>query len=238
MLHLFRAVLRWIDEHVRGLFAEVGAYLLLGFGFSVAALALFSSLAALVSEGVTQRVDDVILLWLHARATPILDDWALEITALGGSVVVVTVVMVASAFLWVLHQRWSVGLLWAAMLGGAVLNLSLKFAFARPRPELWERIDVGSASFPSGHAMSAISVYGTLAYLVMRLQPTPFLRRLTLAVALLLIVSIGLTRMYLGVHYPSDVLAGYAAALSWAGFCALGVEAIRYFRAGGDARGE
>jgi undecaprenyl-diphosphatase len=78
--------------------------------------------------------------------------------------------------------------------------------------------------------MSAMVCYATLAYLVARLEPSLFLRRFTFGVAAVIVVAIGLSRMYLGVHYPTDVLAGFTMGLAWASFCALGIEAVRYFR--------
>lgn len=231
------AVLSWIQEHVRGLRAEVGVFLALGLVISLAMLLLFGLIAALVARDATQAMDEAVLLWMYGHSTPRLDAWALELTMLGSSVVVVVVVAVASAFLWVSRHHYSVLLLWVAMLGGAVLNYTLKAVFARPRPELWERMHAGSPSFPSGHAMTAVVVYGTLAYLVARLESGRGMRRLTFAVAGLLIATIGSTRLYLGVHYPSDVIAGYMAALSWATACALGIEALQYFRSRGGHRG-
>lgn len=225
-----RATLRWIDRHIRGFYAAIGVFLTLGFTVSLTALLIFGALALLVANGLTQQIDEAVLLWMYDHANPWLDSWAAKLTALGSTVVVVMVVLVATLFLWISRHRWSVALLWTAMLGSAVLSQSLKAMFDRPRPELWERMPAGDASFPSGHAMSAVVIYGTLAYLVARLENDRTVRRLTLGVAGVVIVLIGLTRLYLGVHYPSDVLAGYVAALSWASFCALGIEAVRYFR--------
>jgi undecaprenyl-diphosphatase len=91
-----------------------------------------------------------------------------------------------------------------------------------------------SPSFPSGHALTSAAVYGTLAFLVVRAGRTRRMRRATLAGAGLLILGIGLSRLYLGVHYPSDVIAGYLAGFAWATWCVLGVEALR--RSGGRRR--
>lgn len=237
---MLRSLLDWISHHSRGFYAAIGAYLAIGLGVSVAALLVFGLLATLVAEGVTQRMDEAILLWMYEHSSPWLDKWAMKLTALGSTVVVVMMVVVSSALLWMSRHRWSVALLWVAMLGSAVLSSTLKAAFDRPRPELWERSAASAASFPSGHAMSAVVIYGTLAYLVARIEEGPKMRRVTLGVAAFVILIIGTTRLYLGVHYPSDVIAGYAVALGWATFCALGIEAVRYFagRKPEIARGE
>jgi undecaprenyl-diphosphatase len=225
-------LLRWIDRHVRGLHAALGAFLLLGFVTLVAAVLAFAGLAELVQEGVTQRMDEAILLWMNGHASPQLTEVALEVTSLGSTAMVWMTLCIASAFLWTARHHYSVVLLWVAMAGGTVINLTLKGIFARPRPHLfpWRTEMVGHSSFPSGHALTAVVLYATLAYLLARLGSTRALRRITLAVALLVIVLIGLSRLYLGVHYPSDVLAGFIVGLGWATFCALGIEAIRYFR--------
>jgi undecaprenyl-diphosphatase len=226
------ALLGWISRHVRGLHAALGVFLLIGFGTLMGAILAFAGLAALMEEGVTQHVDDAVLLWLNAHASPGLTEIALEITSLGSSAVVWLTVLIASAFLWAARHHYSVLMLWVAMVGGTVINLTLKGLFGRPRPHLfaWRTQLVGHSSFPSGHALTSVVLYATLAYLLARMGGTRALRRLTLAAALLLILLIGLSRLYLGVHYPSDVLAGFLVGLAWSTFCALGIEAVRYLR--------
>lgn len=228
----FYGLLRWIGAHVSGFYAAVGTFLVVGLVLALGAMLLFAGLAQLMAAGVTQRVDNAVLLWLNAHATRTLDVLALEITALGAGATVWMVVAVGSTFLWVTRHHYSAALLWVAMVGAGVINAALKNTFDRPRPQLFEwRTDyVGLSSFPSGHAMTSMVVYATLAYLVVRLEPSRRLRRLTLGVAAAVVLLIGLTRLYLGVHYPSDVLAGYVAGLAWATVCALGIEAVRYFR--------
>ncbi|HEV2147319.1 MAG TPA: phosphatase PAP2 family protein [Longimicrobiaceae bacterium] len=230
--NLLFGLLRWIGRYVKGFHAAVGTFLAMGMVVALLLLWGFAGLAEWVAEGRTQSFDDAVLLWLNERATPWLTVAALEVTALGAGLVVWMVVAVASAFLWVSRHRYSVALLWVAALGATGLNSILKALFDRPRPDLfpWRAPYAGQSSFPSGHAMTAMVVYLTLAYLVARLEPTPLLRRLTLASTAVVILLIGLSRMYLGVHFPTDVIAGYLAGFVWAVFCALGIEAVRYFR--------
>lgn len=226
------AVFRWIGRRVHGFHSALGLYLSIGFVLAVIAAWGFAELASEVGQGETQQLDESVLLWLNARATPQLDVAALEITSLGSGTVVWTVVFIASAFLWSSRHRYSVVLLWVAVAGGAVLNLVLKAAFDRPRPDLfpWRTPYAGQSSFPSGHAMTAVVVYWTLAYLITRLEPTALLRRLTWALVAMVIVLIGVSRLYLGVHYPSDVLAGFVVGFAWATFCAAGIRGVQYFR--------
>jgi undecaprenyl-diphosphatase len=222
----------WLATHVRSLHAALGIYLAAGFSVLLATAALFTWLADEVGEGATQRFDDAVLLWMHRHASPSLSSAALEVTALGSGLPIAVILLVATAFLWATRHRYSVLLLWVAVAGGEILNTTLKSVFDRPRPRLFPWLTHASfSSFPSGHAMTAVVVYVTLAYLVARLEPSRRMRRLTFAVTALLVLGIGLSRMYLGVHYPSDVLAGYAAGFAWATFCALGMEAVRHFRA-------
>jgi undecaprenyl-diphosphatase len=230
--HAFYEVLRWIGRRVQGFHSAVGLFLSLAFVFALLAAGAFAGLAEGVMEGETQQFDDAVLLWLSRYHSETMDIAALEITALGSGTVVWMTVLLASAFLWVSKHRYSVLLLWVAVIGGAVLNLVLKAAFDRPRPELfdWRTPYAGQSSFPSGHAMTAVVVYWTLAYLISRFEPTRLLQLLTWAFAAVVILLIGLSRLYLGVHYPSDVLAGFVIGFAWASMCALGIETVRYFR--------
>jgi undecaprenyl-diphosphatase len=224
-------VFRLLGSHVRSLHAALGIYLVAGFAVLLATAAAFAWLADEVGEGGTQRFDDAVLLWMHRHGTPGLTSLALEVTALGSAAVVLMMMLVATAFLWLSRHRYSVLLLWVALVGGELLNGLLKSVFDRPRPRLFPWLTTATlSSFPSGHAMTSVIVYVTLAYLVARLQPGRRMRRVTFGVALVVVVAIGLSRMYLGVHYPSDVLAGYAAGFAWASFVALGMEAVRHFR--------
>jgi undecaprenyl-diphosphatase len=223
---------RWIRAHVSGFYGAVGTFLVMGLGIALGAALLFGFVASLMAAGATQAFDDAVLLWLNQYASESLDPVALEITALGSGASVWMVVVVGSVFLWATRHQYSAALLWVAALGSSMVSSTLKFSFDRPRPQLFEwRTDyAGLSSFPSGHATTAMVVYATLAYLVIRLEPTHRLRRLTIAIAALVVLLIGITRLYLGVHYPSDVIAGYLIGAVWATVCALGIEAVRYFR--------
>jgi undecaprenyl-diphosphatase len=228
---LFR-LLRLIGRNVHGFYSAVGIFLSLGLALVTGAAAVFALLATLMVRGQTQAFDDAILRFMGNIGAPWLDSMVLEVTALGARAVVYMVVLVASAFLWQSRHHYSAALLWVAVLGSGLINTVLKISFNRPRPDVfpWRTQHVGLASFPSGHAMTSIVVYGTLAFLIARLAPTPLLKRLTWALAALVIVLVGLSRLYLGVHYPSDVLAGFVIGGAWAVTCALGMEAVRYFR--------
>ncbi|MEP6602290.1 MAG: phosphatase PAP2 family protein, partial [Nitrospirota bacterium] len=166
-----------------------------------------------------------------AHHTKLLDGAMLEITALGTATVVMMIVCVAGLFLFLTQHKFSALLLLVATGGGLLLDLVLKLRFNRPRPHIftWGVSQAVSSSFPSGHAMSAAIVYATVAYLAARLQKHRWSRFLTMLFAAIVIVLICFSRLYLGVHYPSDVLAGVIVGLSWAAFCMATLEAIQRF---------
>lgn len=223
-------VLRFIARHVRGFYGAVLTYLSFAFFVGLGALWGFAALADGVLEGETQRFDEAVLTWVGTHRTDVLDQLALEITALGNTATLSVLVLAVASFLWLTRHRFSVLLLFTALAGGGALNWLLKDLFDRPRPAIIEwGTHVSSASFPSGHAMSAMIAYATVAYLGGRLEPTRLMRVVTWSFAAALILAIGASRIYLGVHYPSDVLAGFTAGLAWTAFVVSGISALRYF---------
>jgi membrane-associated phospholipid phosphatase len=223
-------ILRFIARHVRGFWGALVAFLTAGLALSIAAAAVFGLLAGIVHGGGTQTVDERVLQWFAAHRSPLLDEIMFDITTLGDGVVLIMIAAIASVFLWITKHHWSVYILIVGMIGGKVLNTVLKAAFDRNRPSVVEWIyEVTSPSFPSGHAMGVFIGYGTVAYLVGRLSPTRRLRHVTWFIASVTIVAIGVSRMYLGVHYPSDVIAGFLAGLAWLAFVASSVTAVRFF---------
>lgn len=224
------STLRLIARHVHGFFGALAAFLTVGIVGAIAAVAVFAAVASAVSEGLTQSFDEQVLRWFEQQRSPLLDQVMLEITTLGSGVVLIMIVVIASVFLWQTQHRWSVYLLMLGVLGGKLINTLLKGWFERPRPSVAQWVtDVHSASFPSGHAMSAMVVYGSVAYLVARLDPRRRMRHTTWTLAVLVILAIGLSRMYLGVHYPSDVIAGFLGGIAWLAFVASSMTAIQYF---------
>lgn len=224
----------------RDLRLALGAVLLVGLALALAATWAFAELAEQVMEGDTQQFDEAVLRRLDAIDFPWLETALLEITALGNGTVVLALAAVAATFLWLTRHRYSAGLLVAATLGGIVLNTLLKAYFDRPRPQVvsWGT-HVATSSFPSGHATSAIVVYATVAYLAATLQRRAWARALTLTVAALVVLLIAASRLFLGVHYPSDVAAGLVIGLAWTAFCVAVLEALHRFivREAPDAAG-
>jgi undecaprenyl-diphosphatase len=183
---------------------------------ALASAVAFAVVAVVVGSGALYSLDQDIVHWVAGQRRPWLDKVMLQVTTLGDGIVVTMIALVASAFLWLTRHRWSAGMILMAVPGGQVVNNGLKLLFRRDRPDFVERIDaVATLSFPSGHAMSAVIAYGALAYVLARFEPTTTMRRATWAFAVLLILLIGASRTYLGVHYPSDVIAGYIAGVTW-----------------------
>jgi undecaprenyl-diphosphatase len=163
------------------------------------------------------------------------------VTALGSVSVLALVVCAVGGFL-VLVRRWrTLALVVGSTVGGALVNSLLKSLFARPRPSVVPHLtEVMTESFPSGHAMLSAIVYLTLGALLAQLVERHWLRVYLVVVGLLLTLLVGVTRVYLGVHYPTDVLGGWMAGLGWALLSALVARAVRRRSPAlrGEARGE
>jgi undecaprenyl-diphosphatase len=224
---LFRA-LRASAARAQTLRTALGLVILAGGAVAVLGTWGFAAIAAHVRAGRTQAFDDAVLTWVGQHRSAALDQALLEITFLGTGLVVMVMVGVVALFLWLTHHKYSAVLLVAATSGGIVLNNILKAGFDRPRPQVitWGTHAITS-SFPSGHAMSAAVVYATIAYLAARLERHRWARALTMLAATVLIALIAWSRIYLGVHYPSDVFAGLLIGLAWTGFCMATLEAFQ-----------
>lgn len=218
---LVRRGLEWIGGHE---LSVLGAVLL-----TVVAAWAFVAIADEVLEGETQHIDERVVRWMRSEvdpSVPIGPGWLKEsgrdLTALGGHWVVMLVVASVAGFLWLKRVYAAMWLVLASTLGGVVASLLLKLWFARERPSVVPHLtDVSSHSFPSGHSMLSAVVYLTLGALLARLVDERRLKAYFLLIALLLTFIVGLTRVYLGVHYPTDVLAGWSAGLVWACACWL-----------------
>jgi undecaprenyl-diphosphatase len=182
----------------------------------------FIELVDEVREGTTQEFDEWVLKIAAQHQRPWLEEAMRDMTALGG-VIFLTLVTVGVAGYLMLRRKWgAVWLLVIAVGGGFLLSLGLKHTIARDRPELLpHRSHVVTASFPSGHSMLSAVVYLTLGSLLTRIERNRLVKWYFLFIALLLTFLVGVSRVYLGVHWPTDVLAGWTAGLVWALLCWL-----------------
>ena len=207
----------------------LGLHLTVGLLAAAGCLWLFGGLAEdLLTGDPIVRFDRALEDYLHARATPPLTTFFLIVTALGSiEAMVLLGVIVAAILAW--GRRWVfLGSWLAAVAGSAVLNQLLKGLFERPRPYFEHPLLIEpSYSFPSGHAMESFVVYGMLAYFAVLALRSWKARVAVVCGATLLVMLIGFSRIYLGVHYFSDVLAGYAAGGVWLSALITGVETIR-----------
>jgi undecaprenyl-diphosphatase len=202
-------------------FAVLGALAL-----AAAALWGFVELAGEVLEGETHAFDERILLALRAvdRSDPIGPGWLEElmrdVTGLGSTGVLTFITLAAAGFLALSRKAHAALFVVAAVGGGMLVSTLLKMGFDRPRPDLVPHgAVVYTASFPSGHATLSAVAYLTLGALLARVQPHLVLKLYLLGLAILLTVAVGVSRVYLGVHWPTDVLAGWALGAAWALFC-------------------
>ena len=225
---LFYRGFRFVLRHVKNFRAAVGVFLIAGAIAAGLGIWAFVAVAELVQEGATQNFDNAVMFWVRDHRVPWVERTMIEMTALGNWTVVGMVGAVAALFLALTRHKHSAALLIVGTAGGVVINGALKAAFSRPRPEIFEWQTLAtSSSFPSGHATAAALVYGTVAYLAARLHKRRWARFLTMFGALVFILLVCASRVYLGVHYPSDVLGGVISGLAWAAFCMATLEALQ-----------
>jgi undecaprenyl-diphosphatase len=195
----------------------------------VAGLVLvFGLLAEKVMEGDTGAFDRRLILLLRQTADPSvllgpawLPEMLRDLTSLGSTVVLGIVTLGVSAYLAITRTWRALVLVLVSILGGQILSTVLKNLFERDRPDLIPGApEVFTASFPSGHAMLSAVTYLTIAALLARIEPRPALKRFYLTVGFGLTILIGVSRVALGVHWPTDVLAGWCVGAAWAFLCA------------------
>lgn len=182
---------------------------------------------AVVSHTGITRLDQPIADGLHTAATPPLTLLIRAITLLGSEGV--WILTLSTSLFFFVRRKWlSGGILLFALLGEEALNFALKGYFARPRPVFLEPLSIaGFYSFPSGHSMGSAVVYGLLGYLLVRQTTNTRLRAAVVIGVVTLVMLIGFSRMYLGVHFFTDVLAGFAAGGAWLMVCIVIVETIQ-----------
>jgi undecaprenyl-diphosphatase len=202
-----------------------GRLLLTFLALAVVALA-FLKFASEVSEGDTMAFDRWAMLALRHAGDPAVPDapWLLapmrDITAIGGSTGLTLITLLITGFLLASRKFATAGFVLASIAGGAILSTVLKDIFLRARPDIVPHlVVVDTTSFPSGHAMNSAIVFLTLGALLTRTQKDRRVRIYLVAVAILLTLLVGFSRDYLGVHSPSDVIAGWVVGAAWATLC-------------------
>lgn len=177
-----------------------------------------------VFEGETQDVDDRILIALREPGNladpigpPSLEEMARDFTAVGGVVVLTTITLSVLGFLLIQGKRRAALFLAAGTAGALLLSLALKNSFDRPRPDVVPHLShIMTSSFPSGHSMLSAAIYLTLGAMLARMSERKRVKLYFVSIAIVLTVLVGISRVFMGVHYPTDVLAGWSVGLAWA----------------------
>lgn len=199
-------------------------------GIAAATLFAFAKLGEEMVEGDTRAFDEYVLLALRTPGNPSdpigpgwFEEMMRDFTALGGTAVLLTVTLAVTGYLIIARRRRLALTVAVSVITGMLLSQTLKWGFARPRPDLVPALtQVYTHSFPSGHAMVSAVVYLTLGVLCARAPIGTAMKAYLLSVATLLTFIVGISRVYLGVHWPTDVLAGWAGGAAWALLCWLG----------------
>lgn len=214
------------------LIEKFGKHLTWGIVAGSLLLVLFANLAEDLLEQELGTFDTLVTDFIQSYATERLTSLAIVITKLGSAFVEITLLLVLGGYLiFRLKHIWETVALASSLAGGWVLNTVLKDIFHRSRPDIRHLVEVGGYSFPSGHAMISAAFYGMLGYLLWlnlreRSKPSWYVVVITIA----LIFAIGISRIYLGVHFPSDVFAGFAAGGIWLAACITGLHTIRCYK--------
>jgi undecaprenyl-diphosphatase len=200
---------------------EVGLTSVL-FGFALLALGFVA-----LDRAMGGSFDEALLLGLRTPGdladpigSPLFEEAVRDITALGSFVVLALVTLAAVGFLVASKRNAEAGMLAFAAVGGQVLSETLKAFVGRPRPDLVAHVvETTSASFPSGHSMMSAAIFLTIGAMLARVQPNRRLKTYIHVTALVLTVLVGASRVYLGVHWPTDVIAGWCLGALWAILC-------------------
>lgn len=207
---------------------EQGWWLLIAFIFICAALWGFAEIADEVADGETHSFDRAVLLSMRVEGRPEvpigppeLAYVARDLTALGGATTLVMFTLASIGYLFMRRRYGAAIFVFVSVLGGTLLSSLLKVLFERPRPDVVPHLmEATSASFPSGHSMLAMIVYLTLGAVLAEVHAEHRFRVYILSWAVLLSLLVGWSRVYLGVHWPTDVLGGWCLGSAWALGCA------------------
>ncbi|NEW06672.1 phosphatase PAP2 family protein [Paenibacillus sp. SYP-B3998] len=186
------------------------------FIISIFSFLIFLFIASLYSGPFIKQLDASLIAFVQGMEAPWLTVIMKSITFIGSTATVIIVALISMLFLYkILHHRLEITFYLVVIAGTAIFNQVLKLIFHRERPSLHRLIAESGFSFPSGHSMEAFALYASLAFLLWRHLSTRRARTLVIVICIGMIGLIGLSRIYLGVHYPSDVLGAYFASGFW-----------------------
>lgn len=203
--------------------------LLVGLGIAGFFVWLFSELAEELLENELQAFDNGVINFFKRVESSSLDTFYIFITELGSVWFLTTLSVLVIAWLWFkAKDKWGILFFIIAVGGSGALTWLLKQFYERGRPSINEEIDAIGFSFPSGHSLGSLVFYGFLIYLISRSSQNKALKWTAIVGLGILIVLIGTSRIYLGAHFPSDVVAGYIAGTIWLILCLLALEWMQW----------
>lgn len=225
--------MRRIWTRVTTVWDKIDGAILLGVSTLLVAGYVFAQTVDEVTEGESDWVDQHIVHWIASIDAPRwFEEFMRDCTAFGGMLTLTLVTVAVGIFLLLRRQYHALTFLLSAVIGAAILSLSLKGFFHRDRPTILEhRSHTMTSSFPSGHAMLSAAVWLTLGVMLARLEKSPWLKAYFIGVGLFISFLVGISRVWLGVHWPTDILAGWTAGTIWAVLCYF---FIRYLQGRGQ----
>lgn len=219
--------------HTRALWGR-GPYLLtalIALTIAIVAVNLFIELSEEVRGKSVSGFDGAVFNLVSSFQSPAVTKYFKIFTKIGDVKGYLVIVGLTILFTIVVFKKWKYTIQIIIVLAlASVSNLILKRVFERTRPDIEQLVIAKSLSYPSGHAMSAMAFYGFLIFLISRFRLNITFKIIIVALLTVIILSIGISRIYLGVHYPSDVVGGYIAGLMWIFFCVFIFELIKLFR--------
>ena len=189
-------------------------------------LFLFGKLGQEMLEQELIAFDSYVIEKVQSLITPRLTSVMLVFTFLASTRSLVTLAAISIVIMLWQHKRWEALFLLLALGGGVAFNLLLKWLYRRERPSIQRLVEETGYSFPSGHSMAAFIFFGMMAMLLTLFVVSRVAKTVIIIAAVVLILLVGISRIYLGVHYPSDVLAGFAAGGVWLVMCLLGLKIV------------
>lgn len=219
----FNSILRRIIKLFGSVRLALGSVLFFGMTLAIAALFFFGWLAEEMLDGDTRRFDESVRQSVHEFASPALTIIMQTASFLGSTLFLIVFGVIIVIALYLRKHRRGAILFTITTVGASILLVTLKLAFRRVRPEpFFDTILPASYSFPSGHSLAAFCFYGALAEILSERTDKLWQQTLVWISAVTMILLIGISRIYLGVHHPSDVVAGYTVGLIWVMTIAIG----------------
>ncbi|SHK23188.1 phosphatase PAP2 family protein [Desulforamulus aeronauticus] len=225
-------LMRIINSVLRSPLSKFSLHIIWGLAAGAILLTLFGKLASKLLENELILFDTSITHFIQSFASAKLTSFFIGVTQIGSAYFEIALLLVLGWYLlFRLKHFWETVILVISLAGGSCLNYLLKSVFQRARPDILHLVEVNGYSFPSGHAMVSTTFYGMIGYLLwLNLRKQGKSSWYVPVLTVFLILAIGLSRIYLGVHYPSDVLAGYAAGGVWLAACIIALQSIRFYK--------